>query len=180
MALALEDVRRVARAAGLRETYFNQASRIVSFAPEVQGADVVLTRINVYWTTGTVATCVDHPRQGPTQLFRRNVSLVLLRQLMLDPRLHTGVGYHHRRDNEQRVAAVPLDEEAAANAEMAVLGAELEELKTRMEAVMAVKQACQGRRKAAERRAEEEKPEVVFASVRRRARAGKAGGRRGR
>ena len=95
MALRLSDVRNAARDLGLREVYQNEQSRVVSFAwPRSQGDR---GRINVYWTTGTVATCITHPRQGPTQLFRRNVSLGGLRELMRQPRIHTGDGYHKKR-----------------------------------------------------------------------------------
>ena len=95
MPLALEDVRLAAREAGLQELYHNAASAVVSFS----GAG--LNRINVYWTTGTVATCIVHPRQGPTQLFRRNMSLPGLRELMREPRTHTGAGYHRKRSGVQ-------------------------------------------------------------------------------
>ena len=30
-------------------------------------------KVHVYLKTGTVATCIDHPRHGKTQLFRRNL-----------------------------------------------------------------------------------------------------------
>ena len=93
--LDIEAVRREAGSAGLFEIYFNEASRVVSFAPDPEDPQA-LTRINVYYTTGTVATCMDHPRQGKTQLFRRDVDIVLLRELLRDPRLHTNTGYHRR------------------------------------------------------------------------------------
>jgi len=88
-----------AHAAGLLEIYHNPKSRLVSFAPDGP-APGALTRLNVYYTTGTVGTCLGHPRQSKTQLFRRNVGLALLRELMHDPRLHTGTGYHRRQQPE--------------------------------------------------------------------------------
>lgn len=51
-------------------------------------------RINVYLTTRTVATCLNHPKKGKTQLFRRNVSEAQLKQLFNNPRSHTGKGYY--------------------------------------------------------------------------------------
>ena len=82
----IDAVRREASQAGLVEIYHNATSRVVSFAaPSHQSSP--LTRINVYYTTGTVGTCLDHPRQGKTQLFRRNVNLALLRQLFQEPSL---------------------------------------------------------------------------------------------
>jgi len=84
----LEQVRRIARE-DYMEIYFNETSKIVSFCPEYDSDDNAV-RINVYWTTGTVGTCLDHPRQGKTQLFRRNVDLSTLRLLFQNPRYHTG------------------------------------------------------------------------------------------
>eukprot|EP00927_Polykrikos_kofoidii_P077206 TRINITY_DN74174_c0_g1_i1.p1 TRINITY_DN74174_c0_g1~~TRINITY_DN74174_c0_g1_i1.p1 ORF type:complete len:430 (-),score=54.07 TRINITY_DN74174_c0_g1_i1:90-1265(-) len=55
-------------------------------------------RINVYYTTGTVGTYLDHPRMGKTQLFRRGVDLTLLEVIMRNPRTHTDLGYHFKSD----------------------------------------------------------------------------------
>ena len=99
-ALNVDEVRRAAQDAELDEIYYNETSRVISFADG--GDPQTLTRINVYYTTGTVGTCVDHPRQGRTQLFRRDVDMALLRELMRDPRLHTGTGYHQRRKMPRR------------------------------------------------------------------------------
>ena len=61
-ALPIHSVRRTASECGLVEIYFNEESRVVSFAPSATtaiGIDGVtsdaLTRVNVYYTTGTVA-----------------------------------------------------------------------------------------------------------------------------
>lgn len=51
------------------------------------------TRINVYLTKMTVATCLNHPKKGATQLFRKNVDLKTLDEIFAYPRLHTGKGY---------------------------------------------------------------------------------------
>jgi hypothetical protein len=99
--LDVEAVRRAAVQGGLHEIYFNQTSRVVSFAPNPDDPRA-LTRINIYYSTGTVGMCLEHPQQGKTQLFRRDVSMPLLRELMQDPRLHTGTGYH-RRNVRQRL-----------------------------------------------------------------------------
>jgi hypothetical protein len=66
-ALSLPVVRVLAQALNAREIGHNEESRVISFA-------VADTRINVYCTTGTVGTCLDHLVQGRTQLFRRKVS----------------------------------------------------------------------------------------------------------
>lgn len=55
------------------------------------------TRINVYLTKMTVATCLYHPKKGATQLFRKNVSLADLKKIFSCPRLHTGKGYYKKQ-----------------------------------------------------------------------------------
>lgn len=54
------------------------------------------TRINVYLTTMTVATCLKHPKKGPTQLFRKKVTAQMLDEIFAYPRKHTGKGYYQR------------------------------------------------------------------------------------
>ena len=53
-------------------------------------------RLNIYYTTGTVGTCMDHPTKGKTQLFRRGVDTGLLEKIFDNPRVHTGEGYYRR------------------------------------------------------------------------------------
>lgn len=54
------------------------------------------TRINVYLTKMTVATCLTHPKKGPTQLFRKNVTENQLDEIFAYPRKHTGKGYYKK------------------------------------------------------------------------------------
>lgn len=54
------------------------------------------TRINVYLTKMTVATCLKHPKKGATQLFRRNVNEKMLDEIFAYPRKHTGKGYYKK------------------------------------------------------------------------------------
>ena len=54
-------------------------------------------RVNVYYTTGTVGTSLDHPSKGKTQLFRKNrPDYALLEKIFEDPRVHTGDGYYRK------------------------------------------------------------------------------------
>lgn len=53
-------------------------------------------RINVYLTKMTVATCLNHPKKGKTQLFRKNVTEEILNQIFEYPRKHTGKGYYKK------------------------------------------------------------------------------------
>lgn len=55
-------------------------------------------RINVWYTTMTVGTCLTHPIQGKTQLFRRRVSRELLEKILKNPRIHTRKGYQKKRN----------------------------------------------------------------------------------
>lgn len=53
-------------------------------------------RINVYLTKMNVATCLNHPKKGKTQLFRKNVTEEILSQIFEYPRTHTGKGYYKK------------------------------------------------------------------------------------
>jgi len=53
-----------------------------------------VVRINVFYSTMTVATCIPHPTKGKTQLFRKNVSMTELDNIFKEPRVHTGKGYY--------------------------------------------------------------------------------------
>ncbi len=93
---------------GWKEIYFNAESAVVSFALNSQRI-----RMNVYFTTRTVATCLDHPFHGKTQLFRRAVSDEELEALFRNPRSHTGKGFY-------KVPLIPaLEEEDALREEIA-------------------------------------------------------------
>lgn len=55
------------------------------------------TRINIYLTKMTVATCLKHPKKGATQLFRKNVNYEMLKEIFEYPRKHTGKGYYKKK-----------------------------------------------------------------------------------
>jgi hypothetical protein len=52
------------------------------------------TRINIYLSKMTVSTCLNHPKKGKTQLFRKNVNINMLSEIFEYPRKHTGKGYY--------------------------------------------------------------------------------------
>jgi hypothetical protein len=61
-------------------------------------------RINIFYTKKsiiktkfTVATAINHPKQGKTQLFRRNVEIDLLEKIFINPRIHTKKGYQKKK-----------------------------------------------------------------------------------
>lgn len=51
-------------------------------------------KMDYYPTTGTVKTSMNHPTQGPTQLFRKDLSDTEFTRVAEQPRAHTGKGYH--------------------------------------------------------------------------------------
>jgi hypothetical protein len=53
-------------------------------------------RINIYLTKGTVATALNHPKKGKTQLYRKNITYKQLEELFINPRQHTGKGYYQK------------------------------------------------------------------------------------
>ena len=76
----------------------NNSSSTTAAAPMVsyKRDDV---RLNFWLSTGTVGSYLDHPRQGKTQLFRRDINMSQTSDLFHNPRQHTGVGYHERREH---------------------------------------------------------------------------------
>tara|TARA_R110000782_G_scaffold241759_1_gene328212 strand:+ start:702 stop:1040 length:339 start_codon:yes stop_codon:yes gene_type:complete len=54
--------------------------------------------VNIYSTTFTVTTEINHPKKGKTQLHRRlnglQNRLVILENILINPRIHTGKGYY--------------------------------------------------------------------------------------
>jgi hypothetical protein len=162
--LPIHIVRRIASMNGAREICFNEVSRVVSF----QCHD---TRVNVYYSTGTVGTSLDHPRQGRTQLFRRNVSLEMLSRIFANPRIHTGHGYHRlpgprsnkkRKLDTTRIGIVTgaddeaaVDEECALKAQLAAIDDEARALQAERVDVKAAL-LDMGRRREAEEKAKQD------------------------
>ena len=114
--LPIDEVRQLAHECGLEEIYWNEHSKVISFRSLSLSSSSTKrsyedtsspshshdypTRYNVYYTTGTVSTSMDHPRQGKTQLFRRNVDLALLQDIFLNPRIHSDLGYKFKNNNK--------------------------------------------------------------------------------
>ena len=69
-------------------------------------------RLNFWMSTGTVASYLWHPKKPKkkrTQLFRRDVRPSEVKELFLNPRKHTGKGYH-KREERVAIAASKLSE----------------------------------------------------------------------
>lgn len=87
-----EDIVALAKSLGYEERR-PKVSCTLFFVAENQPEDPIL--IDVYYTTRTVKTLLKHPKQGFSQLFRSDAysSLSELREIMVNPRIHTGKGY---------------------------------------------------------------------------------------
>ena len=59
-------------------------------------------RLNFWLSTGTVGSYLVHPRQGKTQLFRREVDMNQAENIFVNPRVHTGAGYQRREHDKKR------------------------------------------------------------------------------
>ncbi|CAJ1934984.1 unnamed protein product [Cylindrotheca closterium] len=95
---------------GIQEIGLNEESRIISFSKD----GPTKTRINVYYTTRTIGTVLDHPSQGRTQLFRRDCTIGELAEIMRNPRVHTSKGYTRKRQRtsaEQAGSSIDAEEE---------------------------------------------------------------------
>lgn len=76
---------------------------MLSFEKQIEAGKKPV-RMNIYYTAAssidnfnlTVATCLDHPKKGKTQLFRKKVSESQLNALFLNPRKHTKKGYYQK------------------------------------------------------------------------------------
>lgn len=55
-------------------------------------------RINIFLTTLTVVTAITHPKRGKNQLYRKDCRLDTVKELLKNPRLHTGNGYRYAKD----------------------------------------------------------------------------------
>ncbi len=57
-------------------------------------------KLDWYFTTATMKTSLEHPTQGKTQMFRKNVDPSLYREILENPRAHTNKGYQRKNRNE--------------------------------------------------------------------------------
>lgn len=88
--IPIEEIDAIAKAESFFKIDFQEQIGMVSYS---DGS----TRINIYLTKMTVATCLTHPKKGPTQLFRKNVNIDTLKEIFNYPRKHTGKGYYKRK-----------------------------------------------------------------------------------
>ena len=104
---------------GLTEIDFNEASRMLSFSKEEEYSTI---RINVYYTTQTIGTAMNHPKQGRTQVFRRNCTTTELSEILKNPRMHSGHGYHNKRKIARIDKELEIDPEVELRNSLADVG----------------------------------------------------------
>lgn len=75
---------------------YQENIKMVSYVKGARG-DKDYARINIYYSTMTVGTSLTHPKQGKTQMFRKNVTMDELDKLFAKPRTHTNKGYKKNR-----------------------------------------------------------------------------------
>ena len=85
----LKKIRQIATAENWIELDHQENIKMISFTNAVD-------RVNVYYSKMTVATCIEHPKKGKTQLFRKRVSFQELIEIFKAPRVHTGKGYYKK------------------------------------------------------------------------------------
>lgn len=83
----LAECRAFAKAEGWTEIDHQTNISMVSF---VKGT----SRLNYYYSRGTVGTVLDHPQFGRNSMFRKRVFGRHLRVIFRNPRVHDGLGYH--------------------------------------------------------------------------------------
>lgn len=104
MALRLDQIREQAARLKWREVDHQENIRMISFIKNKVGK-VGKVRINIYYSRGTVATVMKHPKYGMGHLYRRNIGHDQLEEIFKNPRVHSSkwgsAGY--RRLNNRRV-----------------------------------------------------------------------------
>lgn len=93
LANRLQQVDKLAATHGWERMDLQKNIWMVSYQKIVDGSYV---RINIYLTKMTVATALNHPKWGKKQLFRKNVTTALLREIFVNPRVHSGCGYYQK------------------------------------------------------------------------------------
>jgi hypothetical protein len=90
--IPIDAARKIASMYNYAEICLNKTSRVVSFRNMEN--DI---KIKIYYTTGTVGTCLKHPNNGETQLVRRERTPHDLEEIFKNPGCPTGVGYCRRK-----------------------------------------------------------------------------------
>jgi len=85
-------IKQLAKKHGWKYLEYQANISMISFIKISSQSDQM--RINIYLTTMTVATALNHPKQGRTQLYRKRCTLEDIEKIFKNPRQHTNKGYH--------------------------------------------------------------------------------------
>ena len=84
------------------QTQPQQGHLVILHKPNPNGG-VKQMKLNIWCTTGTVGSYLKHPKQGNTQLFRRQISTWSeLDAILRNPRVHTDKGFQRKRRRPPR------------------------------------------------------------------------------
>ena len=86
----IKSIHKMAKQSGWELHDYQADIGMVSFKKTIDGNPA---RINIYLTKMTVGTCINHPKKGKTQLFRKRVNSDLMKKIFANPRVHTPHGY---------------------------------------------------------------------------------------
>ena len=93
--MSIERIKRLlASRYGYRMCQHDAREGVIAFEKLDEDGNKVLVR--VWYRTGTVGTYLKHPRQGKTQMFRKDIgkdNWSLLGNIFANPRIHTNLGY---------------------------------------------------------------------------------------
>lgn len=64
--------------------YYSESKELFGFYSYINKC-----HMDIYARSLNVVTCLKHPNMGVTSMVRNNVGLILLDQIMKDPRIHT-------------------------------------------------------------------------------------------
>lgn len=88
----VQQIKRVARKCQWAELTHQEGIKMISFLKENN-------RINIYYSRPermTVATTIDHPANGRSQLVRKKITMQELEWIFRNPRAHTCKGYYKK------------------------------------------------------------------------------------
>lgn len=99
----INEIKRLAENRGWKFICHQKPNRMISFEKHFDYSRKPV-RVNVYYKKGssrrnldlTIATSMDHPKKGKTQLFRKGVNNSVFIKLLKNPRQHTGNGYYKK------------------------------------------------------------------------------------
>jgi len=103
-----DDVRRLANKYGYKEKEAkNNYCMLIFKHPSKKGCGGSSNEdgpvsVDVYFTTGTVTTSLDHPKAGKGQMQRKVTSLKMLEAIFLNPRVHSNVGYKKTAETRKK------------------------------------------------------------------------------